>query len=31
MSVEVKICGLDRPAAVDAAVAGGARYAGFVF
>ncbi len=31
MSVEVKICGLDRAAAVDAAVEGGARYTGFVF
>ncbi|NQV56595.1 MAG: phosphoribosylanthranilate isomerase [Rhodospirillales bacterium] len=29
--IEVKICGLDRAEAVDAAVAGGARYAGFVF
>ena len=31
MSVEAKICGLNAPAAVDAAVAGGARYLGFVF
>jgi len=29
--VEVKICGLDRAESVDAAVEGGARYAGFVF
>jgi len=31
MPVEVKICGLDREEAVDAAVAGGARFTGFVF
>ena len=31
MPVEVKICGLDRAEAVDAAVEGGARYTGFVF
>ncbi len=31
MSVEVKICGLNAPDAVTAAVAGGARYLGFVF
>lgn len=31
MPVDVKICGLDRIEAVDAAVAGGARYTGFVF
>ena len=31
MSIEVKICGLDRAEAVDAAVEGGARYTGFVF
>ncbi|MSP83776.1 MAG: phosphoribosylanthranilate isomerase [Alphaproteobacteria bacterium] len=31
MSVAVKICGLNDPAAVAAAVAGGAAYAGFVF
>ena len=31
MSIDVKICGLDRPASVDAAVEGGARYTGFVF
>lgn len=31
MSVAVKICGLSTPEAVDAAVAGGARYVGFVF
>jgi len=31
MPVEVKICGLDRTAAVDAAVEGGAHYTGFVF
>jgi phosphoribosylanthranilate isomerase len=29
--IEVKICGLDRAESVDAAVAGGARYTGFVF
>jgi phosphoribosylanthranilate isomerase len=29
--VDVKICGLNDPAAVDAAVEGGARFAGFVF
>jgi phosphoribosylanthranilate isomerase len=29
--IKVKICGLDRPAAVAAAVAGGASYLGFVF
>ncbi len=31
MPVEVKICGLNSPEAVDAAVEGGARYTGFVF
>ena len=31
MSLDVKICGLNDAASVDAAVAGGARYAGFVF
>ena len=31
MSVEVKICGLDRLATVDAAVSAGARMLGFVF
>lgn len=31
MSVQAKICGLDRPAAVDAAVSGGAAFVGFVF
>jgi phosphoribosylanthranilate isomerase len=31
MSIEVKICGLSTPEAVAAAVAGGARYVGFVF
>lgn len=31
MSVAVKICGLNDPEAVKAAVDGGARYAGFVF
>jgi phosphoribosylanthranilate isomerase len=31
MSVAVKICGLSTPAAVAAAIAGGARYVGFVF
>ncbi len=31
MTVEVKICGLDRAEAVDAAVECGARYTGFVF
>lgn len=31
MPVDVKICGLTDPAAVDAAVAGGARFVGFVF
>jgi len=31
MPVDVKICGLNSPEAVDAAVEGGARYAGFVF
>jgi phosphoribosylanthranilate isomerase len=31
MPVEVKICGVDRPEAVEAAVAGGARWLGFVF
>jgi phosphoribosylanthranilate isomerase len=31
VSVAVKICGLKTPEAVDAAVAGGAAYAGFVF
>lgn len=31
MSVAVKICGLSTPEAVDVAVAGGARYVGFVF
>lgn len=31
MSVEAKICGLNAPDAVAAAVAGGARYLGFVF
>jgi phosphoribosylanthranilate isomerase len=30
-TIEVKICGLDRAASVDAAIAGGARYTGFVF
>lgn len=30
-NIEVKICGLDRPESVDAAVEGGARYVGFVF
>lgn len=31
MSVVAKICGLSTPETVDAAVAGGARYTGFVF
>jgi phosphoribosylanthranilate isomerase len=31
MSVEVKICGLSTPAAISAAVFGGARYVGFIF
>src|SRR5271165_2618225 len=31
MAVAAKICGLASPAAVDAAVAGGAAYLGFVF
>jgi len=31
MPIEAKICGLDRPAAVDAAVQGGAAFVGFVF
>ncbi len=31
VSIDVKICGLDRAEAVDAAVEGGARYTGFVF
>jgi phosphoribosylanthranilate isomerase len=31
MPVQVKICGLDREEAVDAAVEGGAAYTGFVF
>ena len=31
MAIEVKICGLKHEAAVEAAVAGGARYLGFVF
>ena len=31
MSIEVKICGLNRMDSVAAAVAGGARYVGFVF
>ena len=31
MSVQAKICGLTDPAAVEAAVTGGARYVGFVF
>jgi phosphoribosylanthranilate isomerase len=31
MAVEVKICGLNSPESVDAAVEGGARYTGFVF
>ncbi len=31
MTIEVKICGLNDPAAVDAAVAGGAGLVGFVF
>ena len=31
MTIEVKICGLDRAAAVDAAVSAGAHYTGFVF
>ncbi|MDS9467895.1 phosphoribosylanthranilate isomerase [Paracoccus sp. MBLB3053] len=31
MPVSVKICGLNEPAAVDAAVKSGARYLGFVF
>lgn len=31
MPVDVKICGLNHADAVDAAVAGGARYTGFVF
>lgn len=31
MSVEVKICGINDPSAMTAAVEGGARYAGFVF
>jgi phosphoribosylanthranilate isomerase len=31
MAVAVKICGLDRAEAVDAAVAGGAAFTGFVF
>jgi phosphoribosylanthranilate isomerase len=29
--IEVKVCGLTGPEAIDAAVAGGARYLGFVF
>lgn len=31
MSIDVKICGLSTPDAVDAAVAGGARFVGFIF
>lgn len=31
MSVDVKICGLSTPDAIDAAVAGGARFVGFIF
>jgi phosphoribosylanthranilate isomerase len=31
MPVEVKICGVDRPAAVEAAIDAGARWIGFVF
>ncbi|MFM9829676.1 MAG: phosphoribosylanthranilate isomerase [Sphingomonas sp.] len=31
MSVAVKICGLSTPEAVDAAIAGGARYVGLIF
>ncbi len=31
MAVDVKICGLKDPLAVDAAVEGGARYLGFIF
>ena len=31
MSIEVKICGINTPAALAAAVAGGADYVGFVF
>lgn len=31
MAVEVKICGINRPEAVEAAVTGGARYIGLVF
>lgn len=31
MNIEVKICGLREPAAVEAALAGGAAYLGFVF
>lgn len=31
MPVSVKICGLSQPEAVDAAIAAGARYVGFVF
>ena len=31
MNVEVKICGLSTPAAISAAVFGGARYVGFIF
>ncbi len=31
MNVEAKICGVSRPADIDRAAAGGARYVGFVF
>lgn len=31
MSIDVKICGVRTPDAIEAAVAGGARYVGFVF
>ncbi len=31
MSIDVKICGLDSPATLTAAICGGARYVGFVF
>src|SRR3546814_4743880 len=31
MSVEAKICGVNAPAALQAAIRGGARYVGFVF
>ena len=31
MSLDIKICGLSTPDAVDAAAAGGASHAGFIF